>query len=223
MDVFVDSNGSRTTPKSLNAAVICTDVLQACGYSLTGVAREFRDFPSYRVVRVVGKQQPVSVVDLTHVVDWLRSKAKKFRTKEKFKNGNHVFAIFARIWLDVLAMGREDVPEETAIRGLMKANIPVLIPSDESEDSVIYRPFEDADFSRLVESKILEVYRPFEEVSCLVESKIPDVWDGIMTNLNAIKNELYQFNTEVTERKMQFQKRIELLRNTLAEVESLIT
>ena len=173
----------------------------------SGLLREFRDFPSYRVVRVVTKKMPVSVVDLSHVIDWLRHKSSKFRTKEKYENGNHVFAIFAKIWLDVLANGSENVPEETAIRGLMKADIPVLIPSSgESEESVIYRPMEESDFSRLVDTKILS----------------EDIWNNVMANLDAVKRELNQFNSEVAERKRQFRSRIESLRSTLTEVESLI-
>ena len=49
-----------------------------------------------------------------------------------------------------------------------------------------------------------------------------DSWDSAMVTLNAIKQELYQFNAEVAERKRQFLDRIELLRSTLTEVESLI-
>ena len=64
MQITFDANGIIATAGDSNAAVICSDVMRACGYVPTGVAREFNVFPSYRLVRLATKRNKIAVVDI---------------------------------------------------------------------------------------------------------------------------------------------------------------
>ena len=84
--------------------IICRDLMTACGYSTTGMAREFNVYPSYRLIKLPGKQEPVAVVTNDDVVTWLGKKKRPLQmSKERILNDaniNALFDTFARIKLD---------------------------------------------------------------------------------------------------------------------------
>ena len=101
MKIVFDANGVRVTGNT-NTPVICSDVMRACGYVPTGVARQFNVFPSYRLVRIPSKKRRMAVVDMAHAVEWLRYKNRRCRLPDNRKC-KQVVAEFAQVWLNGLA------------------------------------------------------------------------------------------------------------------------
>ena len=192
MQITFDANGVCSAAGDTSAAVICSDVMRACGYVPTGVAREFNVFPSYRLVRLATKRNRIAVVDMSHAIEWLRHKHKRFRLKDN-RDGKRVFATFARVWLT----------------GLTKESI-----VDESENPMIYRPI---DISSAVDiPSSISVDNSLDLDDCLV-SVLADLETAKnhLCQFNAVI-------AEITERKTQYVKRIALFKDKLLELESLL-
>ena len=188
MKIVFDANEVSVTGDT-NTPVICSDVMRACGYVPTGVAREFNVFPSYRLVRIPTKKRRVAVVDMAHAVEWLRYKNRRCRLPDNRKC-KQVVAEFAQVWLNGLAKD-----------------------SNGLENSMIYRLLEPP----------TSIDDPGADVQESAESD--EHFASILVELSDAKQQLCQFNAEIaeiTERKAQFVKRLELLKNKLMELESLV-
>jgi len=192
MQITFDANGISATAGDSNAAVICSDVMRACGYVPTGVAREFNVFPSYRLVRLATKRNKIAVVDMPHAVEWLRHKHKLFRLKDN-QDGKRVFATFARVYLTGLA-------KESAV--------------DKTENPMIYRPI---DISTAVDiPSSINVDNSLDLDDCLV-GILAD-----FENTKRHLCQFNAMIAEITERKTQYAKRIALFKDKLSELESLL-
>jgi len=192
MQIILDANGVSTIAGDSNTAVVCSDVMRACGYVPTGVAREFNVFPSYRLVRLATKKSRIAVVDMPHAIEWLQHKHRLFRLKDN-QDGKRVFAAFARMYLT----------------GLAKESV-----DDKNGNTMIYRPVDIS--SAVGVPRSMSVDNSLDLGDCLMN--ILAEFENTKQHLCQFNAVL----AEITERKAQYAKHIALFKNKLMELESLL-
>ena len=196
---------------------VCHDIMTACGYSTTGVAGQFRDYPSYRLIHLSQQRTPVAVVEHSHVVEWLRYKRKAFVHRGS-DTGSILLEKFVSDWLRSMTCGitsfipalNVDTDEHDSVVALAESPIethvelPAEIPAESHGESLV-EPTSDMSLEKWGE------YTDFDRYMSIIE-----------TEMDKCMQDLIRCRAEIDKRKKRYAGRIAELKAGLAEMERLV-
>jgi hypothetical protein len=195
--------------------IVCADVMEAVGYSTTGVAREFNTTPSYQKLYVPSRpsgrtdlQRPrkrhgkcrtrESVIAANDMMEWLCAKSKPFREHGLMRSGlgfgNSIYSNAAVVFEALVNKWYKDLRVNEI--------------TEDALDEHVVDVFEEyaGDIPEELESDDLAVFDTWNH----------DVLD-ILTDLSNIKREYVDYNAEVVEKRRFYEDRIGDLKSALMD------